>query len=96
MIQRLGDGELDLVSGSSSGGLEGGKMMAGGEHGQFWPQRGEFSTNVGGEMMVRGRVIRAAEQCASRVLRGTGIHSCTKGFRDNPDGGPECAAGRPT
>ena len=33
--------------------------VAGGEHGQLWPYRGKFTTNVGGNTMVRRGGIRA-------------------------------------
>ena len=69
--------------------------MAGSEHGHFCPQGGEFSANVGGETMVHCRGICAAKERASRALCGSGAESSTKGIRDNPDGGTECAAERP-
>ena len=49
--------------------------MANGENGQLWPQRGEFSTNVGGKMMVLCRRICAPKWHDRRTLCGTGTTS---------------------
>ena len=48
--------------GGSISGLESGKGMAGGVHGQLWSQRGEFSTNVGVNKMVHCSGICAPKQ----------------------------------
>ena len=56
-------------SGGSSCSLESGKGMAGGEHGQLWPQRGEFTTNVEvGTMVCRGGIRTPQTTCQVGVV----------------------------
>ena len=69
--------------------------MAGGDHSQLWPQRGEFSSNLGGDTMVHFRGIRANKQHVRPAFHGSGTETGAKQIIDDPDGGPECASGRP-
>ena len=69
--------------------------MVGGGNGQFWPQRGEISTNVRGKTMVNCRGMRSDKQFARCVLHVAGAESGSKGIIDDPNGGNECAAGKP-
>ena len=83
-----------MALGRIRGGLEGGKGVEGGRHGQFWPKCGEFSTDIGDETMVRCRGIHATEQHAIRASFGSVSKSGSKGIIVDPDGGPESASGR--
>ena len=82
--------------GRGSGGLDSGNGMEGGGHGQLWPQCGEFSNDVGGDTMLGCRIICAPKRRTRSALCGSGSERGAKEFIDDPDWGPECAAGRPT
>ena len=84
-----------MALGRICGGLEGGEGVESGRHGQFWPKCGEFSTDIGEEMMVRCRGIHATDRCATRALCGEASKSGAEGIIVDPDGEPECASGRP-
>ena len=81
-----------MASGRSCGGLGSGKGMSGGGYSQLEPQRGEFSTCVRGETMIRYRIIHPPKRRDSHASHGAGAEGGTKGFRDDPGEGPKCAA----
>ena len=56
----------EQASGGSSGSLEGGSGLAGGEHRQLWPKNGKLLSDIGVAETVRFRGVRAPKLCARR------------------------------